>query len=75
MDNSYLNIITFLLTTFFYYLAIKPSLTYDISSDQVEYKKYIIYSIKDLNSIFNLYYYINAYIKKIIFHILVYIYI
>jgi hypothetical protein len=41
MDNSYLNIITFLLTTFFYYLAIKPSLTYDISSDQVEYKKYI----------------------------------
>jgi hypothetical protein len=41
MANSYLNILTFLLTTFFYYLAIKPSLTYDISSDPNEYKKYI----------------------------------
>ena len=41
MANSYLNILTFLLTTFFYYLAIKPSLTYDISSDPVKYKEYV----------------------------------
>jgi hypothetical protein len=41
MANSYLNILTFLLTTFFYYLAIKPSLTYEISSDQDKYKTYL----------------------------------
>ena len=41
MANSYLNILTFLLTTFFYYLAIKPSLTYDISSDPIKYKEYV----------------------------------
>ena len=41
MANSYLNILTFLLTTFFYYLAIKPSLTFDISSDPVKYKEYV----------------------------------
>ena len=41
MANSYLNILTFLLTTFFYYLAIKPSLTYDISSDPLKYKEYV----------------------------------
>jgi hypothetical protein len=41
MANSYLNILTFLFTTFFYYLAIKPSLTYDISSDSEKYKSYI----------------------------------
>ena len=41
MANSYLNIVTFLLTTIFYYLAIKPSYTYEISIDpskQNEYK-------------------------------------
>ena len=41
MDNSYLNIVTFLLTTLFYYLAIKPSFTYEISIDQTKHKDYI----------------------------------
>lgn len=41
MANSYLNIVTFLLTTLFYYLALKPSLTYDIFSDPTQYKSYI----------------------------------
>jgi hypothetical protein len=41
MANSYLNIVTFLLTTLFYYLAIKPNLTYDISVDPAKYKEYI----------------------------------
>jgi hypothetical protein len=40
MANSYLNIITFLLTTLFYYLAIKPSYTYDISIDPNKQKEY-----------------------------------
>jgi len=40
MANSYLNIVTFLLTTLLYYLTIKPSLTYDKSINQVEYKAY-----------------------------------
>jgi len=40
MANSYLNIVTFLLTTLFYYLAIKPSLTYDILSDKTKMKEY-----------------------------------
>jgi len=40
MANSYLNIVTFLLTTIFYYLAIKPSFTYDISVDPTKYKEY-----------------------------------
>jgi len=40
MASSYLNIVTFLLTTLFYYLAIKPSLTYDILSDQTKMKEY-----------------------------------
>ena len=30
MTNSYLNIITFLLTTLFYYMVLKPSLPYDL---------------------------------------------
>ena len=29
MANSYINIVTFILTTVFYYLALKPSLSYD----------------------------------------------
>jgi len=41
MASSYLNIITFLLTTLFYYLAIKPSFTYDISVDPQKNKQYI----------------------------------
>jgi hypothetical protein len=36
MANSYLNIITFLLTTVFYYMAIKPSLTYDVLNDNIK---------------------------------------
>jgi hypothetical protein len=40
MANSYLNIVTFLLTTLFYYMIIKPSLTYEKSINQVEYKAY-----------------------------------
>jgi hypothetical protein len=41
MANSYLNIVTFLLTTLFYYLAIKPSFTYEISVDPTKYKQYV----------------------------------
>ena len=40
MANSYLNIVTFLLTTLFYYLAIKPSYTYEISVDPTKQKEY-----------------------------------
>lgn len=40
MANSYTNIITFLLTTIFYYLALKPKLTFDILDNPEEYKKY-----------------------------------
>ena len=40
MSNSYLNIVTFLLTTLFYYLAIKPSYTYEISIDPNKQKQY-----------------------------------
>ena len=41
MASSYLNIVTFLLTTLFYYLAIKPSFTYEMSIDQKKHKEYI----------------------------------
>ena len=41
MTNSYLNIITFLLTTLFYYVALKPALTYNLISNKDEYTKYI----------------------------------
>jgi hypothetical protein len=40
MANSYLNIVTFLLTTIVYYF-IKPPLTYTILTNQEEYKKYL----------------------------------
>lgn len=40
MSNSYLNIVTFLLTTLFYYLAIKPSYTYEMSIDPNKQKQY-----------------------------------
>jgi len=41
MANSYLNIVTFLLTTLFYYIALKPTLPYQLYSNKEEYKKYI----------------------------------
>lgn len=41
MTNSYLNIVTFLLTTLFYYMVLKPSLPYDLYKNQAEYTKYI----------------------------------
>ena len=41
MANSYLNIVTFLLTTLFYYLALKPSLPYTLYKDKAEYKNFI----------------------------------
>lgn len=40
MVNSYLNILSFLLTTIFYYVALKPSYTYEISSDPIKEKTY-----------------------------------
>jgi hypothetical protein len=40
MANSYLNMVTFLLTTLFYYLAIKPIYTYEISIDPTKQKDY-----------------------------------
>jgi hypothetical protein len=40
MANSYLNILSFLLTTIFYYVALKPSYTYEISSDPIKEKSY-----------------------------------
>lgn len=40
MANSYLNIVTFLLTTMFYYLALKPSYTYEILTDPVQETTY-----------------------------------
>jgi len=40
MTGSYLNIVTFLLTTLFYYIAIKPTLTYDILMNPKQYKVY-----------------------------------
>jgi hypothetical protein len=41
MSSSYLNIVTFLFTTLFYYLAIKPTLTYDVLVDPLKYKQYM----------------------------------
>lgn len=41
MANSYLNIVTFLLTTMFYYMALKPTLTYDIVSDPTKYTGFV----------------------------------
>ena len=40
MDNSYLNIITFLLTTLFYYMILKPPLDYKTVSNMESYKDY-----------------------------------
>jgi hypothetical protein len=41
MASSYLNIITFLLTTFVYYLALKPNLKYDDMTNQDNYNNYL----------------------------------
>ena len=41
MTNSYLNIVTFLLTTLFYYLALKPALPYTSYKDKQKYQNYI----------------------------------
>jgi len=41
MANSYLNIVTFLLTTIFYYLALKPSLPYSLYKDKEQYKSFV----------------------------------
>jgi len=41
MANSYLNILTFLLTTLVYYLAFKPSLNYDDMMNSDNYNKYL----------------------------------
>ena len=38
--SSILNIITFVLTTAFYYLLLKPTLTYDIMNNEEQYKSY-----------------------------------
>jgi len=40
MDSSYLNIFTFLLTTLFYYMLLKPSLDYKTVSNGELYKNY-----------------------------------
>lgn len=40
MVNSYLNIVTFLLSTLFYYMALKPSLTYETNSSPEKLKDY-----------------------------------
>lgn len=41
MANSYLNIVTFLLTTVFYYMALKPSLPYSTYQNKDQYAKYV----------------------------------
>jgi hypothetical protein len=41
MASSYLNIVTFLLTTAFYYMVLKKPLTYDTLSNPENYKLYI----------------------------------
>jgi hypothetical protein len=41
MEISYLNIITFLLTTFFYYFALKPALPYTLYKNKDNYNSYI----------------------------------
>ena len=41
MASSYLNIVTFLLTTLFYYMALKPSLPYSSLTDKTKYEAYI----------------------------------
>jgi hypothetical protein len=40
MASSYLNIVTFLLTTLFYYMALKPRLTYQTLNNQTEFTSF-----------------------------------
>ena len=40
MADSYLNIVSFLITTLFYFVVLKPSISIDILSDQGKYKEY-----------------------------------
>ena len=40
MANSYINIVTFILTTVFYYLALKPSLSYEDLTDVKKFEEY-----------------------------------
>ena len=40
MASSFLNIITFVLTTIFYYMIIKPVLTYETFTDTEQFKEY-----------------------------------
>jgi hypothetical protein len=39
--NSYINIVTFLLTTLFYYLTLKPKQTYENTTDYGQYAEYV----------------------------------
>lgn len=41
MANSYLNVISFLLTTFLYYISLKPTLSYAVYSNKSAYNSYI----------------------------------
>ena len=41
MASSYLNIVTFLLTTIFYYMVLKPEMKYDTVTKPEEYKSYV----------------------------------
>jgi hypothetical protein len=41
MEISYLNIITFLLTTLFYYFTLKPTLSYTLYKNKEEYNHYL----------------------------------
>ena len=41
MTNSYLNVVTFLLTTLFYYMVLKPPLSYNLYNNTDEYARYI----------------------------------
>ena len=41
MAGSYLNIVTFLLTTLFYYMALKPTLTYETYTDKKKLSAYM----------------------------------
>ena len=41
MANSYLNIVSFLLTTLFYFVALKPTININILSDPQQYKEYL----------------------------------
>ena len=40
MANSYINIVTFILTTVFYYMALKPTLSYDDLIDPKKFEEY-----------------------------------